>query len=409
MVRINKLEDQAIAGTCDNRQVDSTPERSVWRTIAVCLITVACLALVVGMYAAFLTDKDATQRDFIEYWATGQQLIHGANPYDPVAVLHLQQAAGLEGRKPKVTFSPPILLLITLPLGVLSPKTGLILWLLVLVTCLIVSIWLIWLLCDRPENGLHYCGFLFAPAVACLMAGQLGILLLLGIAVFLRLYKLHPYLAGAALLPCAWKPHLFLPFFVVLLLWSVSRREYRILAGFSLLVLLSCAAITRLDRHVWSQYSEMMSETGVLHAFVPTLSVALRVLIDRNAAWLQFVPEAVAGLWAAWYFWTRRERWDWMDQGLLVLLVSFLCTPYGWFSDEAVLLVPVLAGVFRAPANGRSLWPIGAIAALALVEVSAVGHMASAYYLWTTPAWLGWYLYATRTRRGRREVEAVSC
>jgi hypothetical protein len=405
MVRVDRPEEQAaIAGTYGVRQDDATPKRNVWRVVAVCLITVACLALVVGTYAAFLTDKDATERDFIEYWAAGQQLIHGANPYDAVAILRLQRAAGLEEQKPKITFSPPTLLLITLPLGFFSPKVGLILWLLVLVTCLILSIWLIWVLCGRPDSGLHYCGFLFAPAAACLMAGQLGIFLLLGVVVFLRLYKSHPYVAGMALLPCAWKPHLFFPFFAALLLWSVMRKEYRIFAGFFLMVVLSCAAITRLNTHVWSQYSEMMRATGVLHAFVPTLSVTLRFLIDRNAVWLQFVPEAAACVWALWYFWTRRTRWDWMDHGLLVLLVSFLCAPYAWFSDEAVLLAPVLAGVFRASETRRSLVPIGFIAGLALLEVSTVGKMASAYYLWTTPAWLAWYLFANWTRGEQRTV-----
>ena len=84
-----------------------------------------------------------------------------------------------------------------------------------------------------------------------------------------------------------------------------------------------------------------------------------------------------------------------MDQGLLVLLVSAACTPYAWFSDEAVLLPAVLAGAYRAADSGRSLVPIGLIAGVALIELYAVGQMASPFYLWTVPAWLAWYLYAT--------------
>jgi len=80
-----------------------------------------------------------------------------------------------------------------------------------------------------------------------------------------------------------------------------------------------------------------------------------------------------------------------------VLLVSALCTPYAWFSDEAVLLPAVLAGVYRAADSGRSIVPIGLIAGVALVELYAVGHMASPFYLWTVPAWFAWYLYATRS------------
>jgi hypothetical protein len=84
-----------------------------------------------------------------------------------------------------------------------------------------------------------------------------------------------------------------------------------------------------------------------------------------------------------------------MDQGLLLLLVSVLCAPYAWFSDEAVLLPAVLAGIYRADDSGRSLLPFGFIAGVALIEVFAEIPMTSLFYLWTVPAWLAWYLYAT--------------
>lgn len=370
-------------------------KKSAWRIVAVGAICVSCFSFVLLMFVVFLTDKDATERDFIEYWATGQLLVQHANPYDPVAILKLQSAKGMEDKVPKITFSPPPLLIITLPLGFVGPKTGLISWLFGLVGTLMASLWFLWALFGRPESGLQYCGFVFAPVAACLMAGQLGIFLLFGIVLFLYFEARRPYLAGAALLPCAWKPHLFLPFFVVLLLWSITRQYYRAIIGLSGSLALSCVLITHLDSKVWLQYSNMMSRTGVLQAFVPTLSVTLRFLINRNAEWLQFVPEVAACIWAAWYFWARRSEWNWLDQGLLVLLVGFLCAPYAWFSDEAVLLAPVLAGVFRASEKGQSLLPIALIAGIALAEVTILGRMASPYYLWTVPAWLGWYLFAT--------------
>jgi hypothetical protein len=373
------------------------------RVVAAVCIAAACFCFVVGMFVAFLSDKNATERDFIEYWAAGQQLTHGENPYDATAILRLERAVGLEGNQPKVTFSPPVAFFLSLPLGYVSPKTGLILWLLVLSACLSASIWILWMMHGRPDSGLHLCAYLFAPAVACLLAGQLGIFLLLGIVLFLYFHESWPFLAGAVLLPCALKPHLFLPFSIVLLLWMVSRQAYRILAGFLAVLLASCALTLYFDIHVWSQYLQMMSTTGVLHAFVPTLSVTMRFLIDRNAVWLQSVPEIAGCGWAIWYFWTRRTRWSWMDQGMLVLLVSALCTPYAWFSDEAMLLPAVLAGVYRAEDSGRSLLPIGLIAGVALIEVCVVGKMASAIYLWTVPAWLAWYLYATWSKGNQAE------
>ena len=370
-------------------------KKSPWRVVAAACIVLACACFVVGMFVTFLTDKNATERDFIEYWAAGQQLVHGANPYDPTAIWRLQRAVGLSGNQPKVTLSPPVAFFLMLPLGFVSPKVGLVLWLAALTASLLVSIWILGILHGRPDSGIHFCGYLFAPAVACLMAGQIGIFLLLGVVLFLYFHESWPYLAGAALLPCAMKPHLFLPFALVLLLWMVTRKAYQILIGFAVALLASCALTLYFDIHVWAQYFDMMSTARVLHAFVPTLSVTFRFLVDRNAVWLQFLPETAACGWAIWYFYSRRARWNWMDQGLLVLLVSAACTPYAWFSDEAVLLPAVLAGVYRALDSGRSIVPIGLIAGIALIEVCTVGRMASAFYLWTVPAWLAWYLYAT--------------
>ena len=365
------------------------------RPVAAACIIFATIALVLGIFEIGVSDYTAAKRDFIEYWATGTLLLHGNNPYDIEATLQLEHEAGLEGTKPRVTFSPPVLLFLLLPLGLLSAKSGFILWSLMVLSSLFISVWLLWILNGRPDSGLHFCGYMFAPAIACLMAGQLGTFLLLGIVLFLYFHEFHPYLAGLALLPCAWKPHLFLPFFIVLTLWSAYRRQYRILVGFAVVLMAGGAVTLSFDAHAWSQYSQMMAMTGVLHSFVPTLSVAMRFWVDPKAVWLQFLPEVVACSWSVWYFWTRRDRWAWMDQGMLLLLVSALCTPYSWFTDEAVLLPAVMAGVYRAVALRRSLIPIAIIATAALLEICAVGNIASHYYLWTVPAWFAWYIYAT--------------
>jgi hypothetical protein len=229
----------------------------------------------------------------------------------------------------------------------------------------------------------------------CLMAGQFGLFLLLGVVLFLYFHKSRPFLAGAALLLCATKPHLFLPFGIVLILWIVVKKQYRILAGFCVALLASCALAFCFDPYAWSHYSQMMHTSGIMGEIVPTLSEFFRLIIDRNAIWLQFLPQAAGCFWALWFFWTRRTRWSWMDQGLLLLLVSVMCSPYALLTDEALLLPAVLTGIYRADRSGRSLLPFGCIAGVAMIEVFVKIPMTSAYYLWTTPAWLAWYLYAT--------------
>jgi len=388
-----------LASSPASEDVTSTKSSPRRRFAAACIVAAgACLVACILFFG--MTEKSAANRDFIEYWTAGQQLVHGANPYDAVAILRLEKAAGYDGDNPKISFSPPVAFFLSLPLGLVSVKTGVILWSIALLAAISIANLMLWILNGRPDNRLHLLGYLFAPVLACQMAGQLGSFLLLAVLLFFLFHQSRPFLAGAVLMPCAaWKPHLFLPFAVVLLLWIVDRKAYRILAGFLSTMLASCLLTLWFDGHVWSQYSEMMKTTGVLHAFVPTLSVVLRFLVAPNAIWVQFLPETTGCLWAIYYFWSRRSRWNWTDQGLLLLLVSALCTPYAWFSDEAVLLPAVLAGLYCAVDSGRSVLPLALFGGVALIEVLSVVKMTSPFYLWTVPAWFGWYLYATANRR----------
>jgi hypothetical protein len=224
---------------------------------------------------------------------------------------------------------------------------------------------------------------------------------------FLYLHDSQPYLAGIALLLCALKPHLFLPFGAVLLAWIVATRAYRILLGGSAVLLASLALAFYLDPAAWSHYAHMARAANLQNEFIPTMSLFFRLLIHRGAAWLQFVPASAAVVWALRYFWRHRAHWRWMDHGLLLLLVSVLVAPYAWFTDEVLVLPAILAALYRLSDAGRSLVPFVCLAAAALVELFAHVHPSSGFYLWTAPAWFAWYLYAIRSvaRPAPSEVE----
>lgn len=380
----------------DSKAVTETSPLRIFA--AACMIAVG-FCFVAGFYYFSVSEKAAANKDFIAYWAAGRQLAHGANPYDDAAVLHLEQAVGLEGNTAVIMRNPPIAFFLALPLGFIGAKAGFILWSLVLLGSLSLANWMIWIVNGSPDSRLHLLGYLFAPALACQMAGQLGTFLLLGVVLFLWLHKNHPYLAGASLVLCALKPHLFLPFFLVLTLWSVYRREFRIFVGFTISLLAVCALSFFLDIHAWSQYSQMIRTAEIENEFVPTLSMVVRLLLNQKAAWLQFLPEVCGCIWAGWYFGSRRDRWNWMEQGLLLLLISAMCSPYAWFSDETMLLPAVMAGLFRAVKLGRSVLPLVLFAGAAFFEIHQQIKMTTPYYLWTVPAWLAWYLYASTPKR----------
>jgi hypothetical protein len=386
------------------------PGRRVVRVI----LAAGMLAIGVAILAFAMSANSAANRDYIAYWAVGHQLVHHSNPYDGPEILRLEWTAGLTDNRPSFISNPPtlrnppiFLFLMALPLGYVDARMGAVLWSLALVAALMASIRLLWIMHGRPADRLHLVGYCFAPVLACLLAGQIGIFILLGVVLFLYFHETRPYLAGSALLLCSLKPHLFLPFGVVLLAWAVARKAYGVLIGAGLALAGSATLSLILDPAGWSQYAKMAAAAKVQDEFIPTVSLFFRLALDRHAFWIQFVPAAVGCAWALWYFRTRRDRWSWADHGALLLLVSVMVAPYAWFTDESVLLPAVLLGLYRASDAGRSLLPFGFIAGIALIEVLAGVTMTSGFYAWTAPAWLAWYLFATRGLQAKNVAEAA--
>lgn len=352
--------------------------------------------LAIFMAVAF-TDETIVRSDFIAYWTAGHLLKNGQNPYDALAVHALQAQVGHDPAAPLLVMrNPPLSILVALPLGWIGPKAGFIIWTLFLIGLLVLVSWLLWILHGRPESLLRYLGFGFPPIVACLMVRQTGILLLLGITLFLFLWKDRPFLAGVSLWLCALKPHVFVPFGIALFLWCLmNKKGYRILAGFGVAFIGSCLLVYAIDPHAWGQYASYMHTGGELNEVVPKLSAYLRLLTNPHAVWIQFLPVASASLWAMWYFWMRHESWDWMDHGLVLLLVGAMCAPFGFPTDESMLLPAVLAGAYRCVESHRPTWPLALMSGVGLLELMIPIQIVSPYYLWTAPAWLCWYLYAT--------------
>jgi len=359
------------------------------------MFVAACMLAVGVCILAFATSgSDAANSDYICYWAAGQQLAHHANPYDGAAILRIEKAYGFNGSYAVFMRNPPSALFMALPLGFLGERAGAIVWTLATLAALMVSIRLIWIMHGRPADRLHLVGYCFSPAMACLFGCQMGAFLLLGIVLFLYFRERQPYSAGAALLLCMMKPHLFVPFGLVLFAWILTRRAYRILAGAAVALGASVALSFLLDPYGWSHYAAMVKGETLQNQWIPTVSLMFRLVIDRHAVWLQILPVLAASLWALWYFWRNHERWDWMDHGSLLLLVSVMVAPYAWYTDETVVLPAILAALYRASNYGRSLLPFVFVAGAALAEFFAGVHTTSGFYVWTAPAWLALWLMA---------------
>jgi Protein of unknown function (DUF2029). len=343
------------------------------------------------------TNSISGARDFVVYWATGQQLVRHANPYDLAAMMQIERAAGLSSAS-AVGFmrNPPWALPLTWPLGLVGLRLGGFLWSLALILSLLASVHLLWQLYGRPNNKRHWLGAAFAPAVICLLIGQTSLLVLLGYVLFLRLHRSRPFWAGASLWLCALKPHLFLVIGIVMLIWIAVSRSYRIVAGALSALAVSSLVAWLIDPAGWTQYAAMMRSSGINNEMIPCISIVLRRSISPSSIALQYIPAALGCAWALIYFWKRRHSWDWIEHSGPVTLVSVLAAPYAWITDQALAIPAVVDGAIRT----RSQILLVAIAAASVVieaQLLSGIMLASNLYLWTAPAWLIWYL-ATSAR-----------
>jgi hypothetical protein len=363
-------------------------------------VLIACVTGLMLTYTALflcvvpLSGRIAAGRDFVIYWATGQQLIHRANPYDTDAMERIERSAGLSARF-KVGFmrNPPWALPVALPLGLAGVRSGALLWSLALFACLVISIRMLWLMLPGCKIYLPWLGIIFTPAVLCVTMGQTSLFALLGYVLFLRFHATRPFIAGTSLWLCALKPHLFVPFGLVLLAWVLVSRSYKILAGAAVALAASCMATAMIDPSAWVEYARMMRTYGIEKEFIPCLGIALRFWLSPEATWLQYLPSALGCVWALGYFWPRRHAWDWMRDGSLLMLVSIITAPYCWLFDQALAIPALLYGAYAT--RSRILLVVLVFASVLIqIELARGIKVQSDFFLWTAPAWLAWYLLA---------------
>lgn len=252
-----------------------------------------------------------------------------------------------------------------------------------------------------PRNLFTLVGYSFAPVPACLVAGQMGLVLLLGLVLFLWWERDRPFFAGAALMLPFAKPHLLSLFWFVLFFWVIVGKKRRIAIGFGAALLAAIGLALLYDPSIFRHYRDMLHQASIGYEFIPALSGVLRLLFLRRMFWVQFIPTVVGLVWAAWFFDRNRQYWNWRRHGPVLLVVSVLTTPYAWLTDEVVLLPAMLQGVafvYQTRANitiktRLLLLVFASLDALLLLILRFKIPFSTGIYFWSSLVWFSWYLY----------------
>ena len=243
-------------------------------------------------------------------------------------------------------WNPPWALPAVLPLGLLPAREAQLLWLLVHLIVIGFCADRLWLMLGvNPAR--RWVGwavaFAFMPTAFALSTGQISPFLLLGAVLFLECERRGwPYLAGAATVLVAIKPHLAYRLWVGIAVDAPTRGRWRVLVG-GAVAGLACAVLPMaFNPDVWLQYAEALDKRPPAQWLMPTIGSLLRLAFGPEHFRLQFVPVIVGLVWFAWHRWKQRDDWNWTAELPLVLLVSFVTAPYGSWPFVMVLLLPAV-------------------------------------------------------------------
>lgn len=350
--------------------------------------------------------RNVALRDSIAYWAAGNLLIHHQNPYDHQTVLEIERAAGYQDQRPLVLRTPPWSLFMVAAVGLLSAFWAWVFWILLSLVSLFAGM----RLCAKmyggktPPNLMAIVGYTLAPVPACLVSGQMGLILMSGVVLFLWLEPRSPFWAGAALILPFAKPHLLTAFWLVLVIWVLHRKNRQVALGFIAALVLTIGVAVAFDPLVFRQYREMLHAAAIGNEFIPAFSGVLRLLFFRRLFWVQFMPMAVGVIWCVFFYARNASCWDWRKHGPALAVVSVLVTPYEWLSDETVLLpamLQALALVYAARDRLQIRSKIAIVAfallnLLLLLILKSKVPFSTGIYFWSSLVWFLWYFQARK-------------
>ena len=293
--------------------------------------------------------------DSVQYWAAARLMIEGRNPYSAELVLELRHLAGNFTEFPPNSISmmlyPPWTIPLILPFGLLDFKYFRILWLLIHIILIFISTKLIWNFYGG-RTKLLWLGFLvaftFEPTILVLGIGHITTLHLLGLIGFLYFihqqnnHKLFDIAAGACVGLVTIKPQLLIIFLLALLFWMIYQRRFLVLLGGAIVLIISSLLSLMLNPSIFHRYWFAVSQYPLGAWATPTIGGVLRLILGINQEWLQILPTLLGCVWFTFYWWKRKDTWDWKEETPVLVLASVITSTYVWTYDMVILLLPVL-------------------------------------------------------------------
>lgn len=368
-----------------------------WIGFSLCIIAI--------WYLLSILNPDVTKYgDFVQYWAAGKLTILGKNPYSVESIINLREQVGTFTDFPKDAMSmllyPPWTLPLVIPFGIPGYASSRFIWFVFQLIIVFICARLTWFLYQGPKRS-HWVAYLiaftFIPTLYLLLMGHITSFHLLGVLGFLYFIrkpdhgKLDGMAAGACAALVTIKPQLLLLFLLTLLLWIIRNRQWMVLLGGGLVILIFSIIPLLINPRVFVQFWEAMTSYSVGTWASPALGTVLRRSIGYDFELLQILPTILGIIWLIYYWLKNFQQWDWLSVMPIMILASYLTSPYMWPYDMVVILLPILVLAIELLKRAWE-WPSWVILSTYLIiTVVSVFHfffIHNYYYLfWLVPAY----------------------
>lgn len=366
------------------------------------ILSFLLIAFAAGMLflAAFVASSAMRVQDLAQYWA-GAHLIR-QNPYSEVLVTNFERSFGYSMNSPAMVMrNPPSALAFILPLRYMNYNVAFAFWTFLSVVVVAGCARASSSLSGNSESSLApaFLCLLYGPTAALLMVGQIAILGLLGVTLFLIMVeRKRDWLAGAFLSLTFVKPHVVLLLLIAIALWTLRTRRWAVFLslGFALAVT-SCLALF-FNPHVFIQYIAFAHEFAGETTPYPNIGGLLYLVSGSRD--LAFLPQIAGLAWLGFYWRRHRFHWDWKSHGMVILLASVACSYYSFPFDQIMVLPALMA----AYANGNRRIFLAAFIATDLGYALYISNLAGKFgfgYMflwWTASGWLITYVAAMKSR-----------
>jgi hypothetical protein len=374
------------------------------------IIAILILSLMLSVLVPMLTPGKG-QADFIAYWSASTLFSRGENPYNPIDMLKIQRE--IDARHTKNTdlvlnaWNPPWLILLLVPLGLLPFDIAANIWIFINLLVVGFALLLTWEIAaihngKRGFQVVLVAGYLFIQTIVMLSMGQVSSLVLLSVVLSVWLMKnSKDWLAGSALLFTTIKPHLSYFFLLVVFIWIIQNRRWKIVGGMVLTMSFTLTIFFILLPGWPGDYITLIHSMPYSLIYTSTVGSLMDALLGTklfyfSAFLVLFLIRPLLNL-------IRNEGW--LVPTNFSLLVGIPLSPFGFLFDQVLLLpaiIQIVAWILNKDLRGGKAILISA--GIILVNIGTLALATSIIeqyyflYVWVPFAVLAVYFVAWKKR-----------